>query len=104
MDKAFEITTDLLMGKEVSDEDKLWLQKRNAKYEIVRILYMEKMNYMYSADGMQLTNFQFTPGDKFAETPTIDILNDLLKFNETIKRGEFTEIKFQDKRSLSSAD
>ena len=89
MDKAFEITTDLLMGKEVSDEDKLWLQKRNVKYEIVRVLYMEKMN----ADGMQLTNFQFTPGDKFAETPTIDILNDLLKFNEAIKRGDFTEIE-----------
>jgi hypothetical protein len=91
MDKAFEITTDLLMGKEVSDEDKLWLQKRNAKYEIVRILYMEKMN----ADGMQLTNFQFTPGDKFAETPTIDILNDLLKLNEAIKRGEFTKMKWK---------
>jgi len=53
---------------------------------------------------MQLTNFQFTPGDKFAETPTIDILNDLLKLNETIKRGEFTEIKFQDKRFCSSTE
>jgi hypothetical protein len=92
MDKAFEITTDLLMGKEVSDEDKLWLQKRNAKYEIVRVLYMEKMNAM-NADGMKLTNFQFTPGDSFAETPTIDVLNELLKLNEAIKRGEFTEMK-----------
>jgi hypothetical protein len=89
MDKAFEITTDLLMGKDVSDEDKLWLQKRNAKYEIVRVLYMEKMK----ADGMELKNFQFTPSDKFAETPTIDILNDLLKFSEAIKRGEFTEME-----------
>jgi hypothetical protein len=89
MDKAFEITTDLLMGKDVSDEDKLWLQKRNAKYEIVRVLYMEKMK----ADGMELKNFQFTPGDTFAETPTIDILNDLLKFSEAIKHGEFTEME-----------
>ena len=89
MDRAFEININLLMGKDVSDEDKLWLQKRNAKYEIVRVLYMEKMK----ADGIELKNFQFTPGDKFAETPTIDVLNDLLKFNGAIKRGGFTEMK-----------
>lgn len=90
MDRAFEITTALLMGEEVSDEDKLWLRKRNAKYEFVRALYMEKKR----AEGKSLTNFHFTPGDSFAETPTIDLLNHLLEVDEAIKRGEFTELRF----------
>ena len=92
MDRAFNITTDMLMGKPISDEDKQWFRARNAKYEIVRALYMEKMK----ADGMKLSNFHFTPGESFADTPTIDILNELLKVNDSIKRGDYKECKFGD--------
>lgn len=92
MDRAFEITTDLLMGKEVSDADKLWLQRRNAKYNIVRFLYMEKMK----AEGVQLANFQFTPGDNFAETPTIDVVNALVKMTNDISGGDYETLDFGD--------
>ena len=54
----------------------------NTKYELVRFLYMEKMK------GTGLTKFHFTPGEKFATTPTIDIVNELmniksLRFNDS---------------------
>ena len=42
-----------------------------AKYALVRHLVLEK--------SPKLTNFHFTPGEKFMETPTIDIVNECLK-------------------------
>jgi len=47
----------------------------NTKYELIRHLILEEFNG-------DLSNFHFTPGDKFLETPTIDIVTMLV---DTIK-------------------
>ena len=92
LDKAFELTMKSMLGEQLSDDEKKYVRERNAKYEIVRYVYMEKMKH----EGSGLTNFQFTPGDSFMDTPIIDIVNELLKFNEAIKNGDYEVVDFGD--------
>ena len=91
-DKAFDLTTKALLGEELTDEEKLYLQKRNAKYKLAQYVYMEKMNH----DNAGLTKFEFTPGDAFDDTPIIDVVNGLLKINQDIKDGKYTPHDFGD--------
>ena len=93
-DKALELTMKSLSGEEPTDDESKYLRARNAKYEFVRYVYMEKMKH----DGSGLTNFQFTPGESFMDTPIIDIVNDLLKINEAIKNGDSKVYNFGDLR------
>lgn len=81
-DKAFELGTKALLGEHLTDEEKSYLRNRDIKYKLVRFLYMEKAN---SKNGPQTINFQFTPGDSFDDTPTIDIVNSLLKVTSKMK-------------------
>jgi hypothetical protein len=53
---------------------------------------MEKMEH----EGSKLTDFHFTPGDSFVDTPIIDIVNSLLKIKENIKDGKVTPLDFGD--------
>jgi hypothetical protein len=53
---------------------------------------MEKMKH----EGSGLTNFQFSPGESFIDTPIIDIVNELLKMNESIKNGNYEVVDFGD--------
>lgn len=92
LDKAFELTMKSLSGEELTDDEKKYLHQRNAKYELVRYVYIEKMKHK----GSGLTNFQFTPGDSFMDTPIIDIVNDLLKFSEAIENGDYEVADFGD--------
>jgi hypothetical protein len=92
MDKAFELTMKAFSGEELTDDEKRYLRERNAKYELVRYVYMEKMKH----DGSGLTQFHFTPGDNFIDTPVIDIVNGLLKVNESIKNGDYEVLDFGD--------
>ena len=82
-DKSFEIGTKILLGKDVTDDERKYWRSRSAKYEIVRYVYMEKMNH----DKAGLVDFHFTPGESFDDMPIIDIVNELLKFNEGVKNG-----------------
>ena len=92
IDKALTIAMNAMSGKELTDDEKNYVRLRNAKYEIVRYVYMEKMKH----DGSGLTQFHFTPGDNFIDTPVIDIVNGLLKINENIKDGKVTPLSFGD--------
>lgn len=92
IDKAFELTLRSLSGEELTDDEKKYVRDRNAKYELVRYVYMEKMKH----DGLELQNFQFSPGDSFMETPIIDTVNGLLKMNEAIKNGDYEVVDFGD--------
>jgi hypothetical protein len=85
-----------LAGEQLTDEERTRLQKRNAKYEFVRFLYMEKM-----ADA-KLVDFHFTPGEGFETTPTIDIVNELLKFNLAIKNGNVKPLNFGDSKWINN--
>lgn len=98
IDKAFGLTMKALGGEELTDDEKLYVQKRNAKYELVRYIYMEKMEH----ENTGLKDFHFSPGDNFVDTPTIDIVNELLKFNEAIKNGDYEVIEFDDLRLKKS--
>jgi len=91
-DKALTIAMNAMSGKELTDDEKNYVRLRNAKYEIVRYVYMEKMKH----EGSELVNFQFSPGESFVDTPIIDIVNDLLKFNQAIKDGKVTPLDFGD--------
>jgi hypothetical protein len=94
LDKAYELTMKMFSGEQLTDDESKYLRARNAKYEFVRYVYMEKMKH----DGSGLTNFQFTPGESFMDTPIIDIVNDLLKINEAIKNGDGKVYNFGDLR------
>ena len=85
LDKAFELTMKSISGEELTDDEKKYMRDRNAKYELVRYVYMEKMKY----EGSEITQFHFTPGESFIDTPIIDIVNDLMKINEAIKNGDY---------------
>ncbi len=92
IDKAFELTMKAVSGEELTDDEKNYVRQRNAKYELVRYVYMEKMKH----EGLELVNFHFTPGDSFVDTPIIDIVNNLLEFNQAIKDGKVTKVNFDD--------
>ena len=92
MDKAYELTMKAFSGEQLTDDESKYLRARNAKYEIVRYVYMEKMKH----DGSGVTQFHFTPGDSFIDTPVIDIVNELLKVNQAIKDGKVKPIDFGD--------
>lgn len=90
--EIYELAIKSLLGEELTDDEKLRLQRRNSKYELVRYVYMEKMKH----DGLELQNFQFSPGESFMETPIIDIVNGLLKMHEAIKNGDYEVLDFGD--------
>ena len=74
--KVFEITTKIMVGEDVTDEEKSYTRNYNAKYSIVRHLVMEK----FGVDSKKsLKNFHFTPGEDFMTTPTIDVVNSIVK-------------------------
>ena len=89
---AYVLAINAIGGKKLTDDEAKYLRLRNAKYEIVRYVYMEKMEH----EGSKLTDFHFTPGDSFVDTPIIDIVNSLLKINENIKDGKVTPLDFGD--------
>jgi hypothetical protein len=74
--KAFEITTKIMVGEDVTDEEKSYARNYNAKYSIVRHLVMEKFG---TDSAKSLRNFHFTPGEDFMATPTIDVVNSIVK-------------------------
>jgi hypothetical protein len=92
LDKAFELTMKSISGEELTDDEKKYVRERNAKYELVRYVYMEKMKH----EGSGVTQFHFTPGESFMDTPIIDIVNSLLKINHGIKEGKVTPRDFGD--------
>lgn len=82
-----------LLGLELTDEERLLVQRRNAKYELVRYLYIEKMK----SEKLGLKDFHFTPNDEtFMDTPTIDIVNSLVKVYEDMK--DEVPIRFNDRK------
>jgi len=91
-DKALELTMKSLSSEGLTDDEKKYMHNRNAKYELVRYVYMEKMKH----EGSELKQFHFTPGESFMDTPIIDIVNDLMKFNEAIKNGKVKPLTFGD--------
>jgi hypothetical protein len=73
--KAFEITTKMMVGEDVSEEEKSYAKNYNAKYSIVRHLVMEKMK----ETKIGLKDFHFTPGEDFMSTPTVDVINSIIE-------------------------
>lgn len=74
--KAFEITTKMMVGEDVTEEEKSYARNYNAKYAIVRHLVMEKLG---TDKSKELKNFHFTPGEDFMTTPTVDVVNSILE-------------------------
>ena len=82
-----------ILGLELTDEERQLVQRRNAKYELVRYLYVEKMK----TEKLGLVDFHFTPNDEtFMDTPTIDIVNSLVKVYEDMK--DAVPINFNDRK------
>lgn len=81
--EMFELSIKSLLGEELTDEEKLRVQRRNAKYKLVQYIYMEKMNH----EKTGMTQFEFTPGESFEDTPTLDIVNSLIAVNKELKNA-----------------
>ena len=88
------------VDEEVSDEDRKSLKEYDIKYALVRFLYIEKSK----ADGKNLVNFHFTPGDSFMDTPIFDVVDSLLEFSRKIESGEIESkpLSFDDLRLRKS--
>jgi len=98
LDKAYELTMKMFSDKQLTDDESKYLHNRNAKYELVRYLYTEKVRH----DGVDLLNFQFSPGDSFMDTPIINFVNGLLEVNEAIKNGDYDVVDFGDSSLVKS--
>lgn len=80
----------LLSGEKITEAECEMMRARKFKYEMVRILYLEKRNH--NPNGPELTNFQFFPGNDFENTPIIDVVNELLKFDDDIESGKIVPV------------
>lgn len=86
----FNLSIKQLNGEKLTDSDVKRINRWNLKYELVRYLIREK--------NPKLLNFQFTPGEDFEDTPTIDIVNSLIKLSEDLQSGKVKPepIRFND--------
>lgn len=89
-----ELRIKSVLGEQLADEEVKKLKNRNAKYELVRFLYIEKMKSI----GVNLAGFQFTPGQDFENTPTIDVVNALINIHVKIESGEYQPLNFGDRK------
>lgn len=90
--KAFEITTKMIVGEDVTDEEKSYARNYNAKYAIVRHLVMEKKKQ----ERLGLKDFHFTPGEDFMETPTVDVVNSIIKsFSAIVEPFSFGDLRLR---------
>ncbi len=80
----FELSLKMVLGENITDEQRLRVQKRNAKYELVRFLVLEKL-------GTAVKNFHFDTGSAFETTSTIDIVNQLLESHNVILPTTFND-------------
>ncbi len=71
----YELSAKALVGEQLTDEEKAKLKNYNTKYALVRYLVSEKRK----AEGVNLVDFHFTPGSAFLETPTLDVVNGIIK-------------------------
>ena len=73
---------------DLTEEEIKRIKERNFRYELVRFLYMEKMKHI----GVNITNFHFSPGENWEETPVYDIVNSLVEIHEKVQSGEYKPI------------
>lgn len=97
--KAFEITTKMMVGEDVTEDEKSYARNYNAKYSIVRHLVMEKLA---TDKSKETKNFHFTPGDEFMTTPTIDVINSIIKMFSELHNA--TPLDFGDGSPLVRSD
>jgi hypothetical protein len=86
--KSFELATKALMGKTLTDDEQKYLHNYNAKYNMVRQVYMEEAR----AAGVPIAAFHFTPGDSFMETSAFAIVDELLRMNKAILTGRVRSV------------
>lgn len=65
----------------ITDEEKLFMQQRARKYEIVRLLCLEKFQADAKEGEPVMTDFHFTPGESFMETAIVDIVNSIVNLD-----------------------
>jgi hypothetical protein len=94
--EIFELTIKSFLGEDLTHEEKARVQRRNAKYKLVQYIYMEKMNH----ENAGITQFEFTPGESFEDTPTLDIVNSLIAVNEELKNA--VPFSFEDSNWVSN--
>jgi hypothetical protein len=71
----YELSAKSLVGEELTTEQKKLLHDYDTKYRLVCYLVMEKQRL----EGINLLNFQFTPGDSFMKTSALDVANAIIK-------------------------
>lgn len=94
-EEHWKILQKTVNGEEIFQEEKDHLRERIIRYELIRFLYTQKVNHN---SENKLTDFHFTPGDNFMETPIYDVLHELVKWHEGIKDGSIkvTPLDFGD--------
>lgn len=97
--KELEISLKMLVGEDVSDEEKAYFKAYELKYAIVRQLVMEKLA---EDKKKKLMNFHFTPGENFMTTPTIDVINTIIETFSSLENA--TPMNFGDSSIKKTSD
>jgi hypothetical protein len=74
--EIFTVTTKLLMNEPITDEELEFYRNYCEKYTLVCKIVMEELN---KDSSKSTSNFRFTPGEDFMKTPTVDVVNSILK-------------------------
>lgn len=94
---VYELSIKALVGEELSLEEKKLLQDYDAKYKLVRYLVLEKQKH----DGVDMVDFQFTPGNEFLSMPIVDLVNSILAtFKMPTKPLNFGDFSWKDAEDL----
>ena len=73
-----------ILGEDLTAEETHALREYDLKYQIVRYVYMDKMK----TDGCPMSDFHFSPGDKFMETSVYDMVKTIVDMNEELRNAK----------------
>jgi hypothetical protein len=86
----YVLSVKAMIGEDLTDDEKKTLSEYNTKYALVRYLVMEHRKLQ----GVELINFQFTPGDDFMKTSALDVANSIIE----IFSAELVPFIFNDRK------
>jgi hypothetical protein len=87
--EILNISMKMIIGEEVTEAEAQQVKEYDLKYALVRYIYMEKKKHDTPENVPVLTQFHFTPGEGFMETPIYDMVDELLKIDLSVRKGNY---------------
>lgn len=81
MFEDLEIHAKLMLGKEITDEEKAQVLDSQLRMELIKFLVIEKLNHDFP--DQKTTHFNFTPGPEWKNFPIVDMVNTLVEASQS---------------------